>query len=208
MRVGVSAQADTFLFYCPTGKAFPLGGRWRGTRRMRGKCPAAANFSLISRLRRQLPPKGEAKDAVCPLCRNVRMAARAAYMPPLQATRYFRVTAKAFPLGGRWRGTRRMRGKCPAAANFSLISRLRRQLPPKGEAKDAVCPLHCIARMTATGGIYAAPTSNPVFSRGRYVAGGVTTPRRKSLPLGGKVARNAPDEGKMSGSCPLISHLR
>ena len=73
------------------GKAFPLGGRWRGTRRMRGKCPAAANFSLISRLRRQLPPKGEAKDAVCPLCRNVRMAARAAYMPPLQATRYFRV---------------------------------------------------------------------------------------------------------------------
>ena len=30
----------------------------------------------------------------------------------------------------------------------------------------------------------------------------------ESLPLGGKVARNAPDEGEMSGSCPLISHLR
>ena len=43
----------------------------------------------------------------------------------------------------------------------------------------------------------------------------------QSLPLGGKVARNAPDEGEMSGSCnkptriiaipanfPLISHLR
>ena len=43
----------------------------------------------------------------------------------------------------------------------------------------------------------------------------------KAFPLGGKVARNAPDEGRMSGSCnkptriiatpakfPLISHLR
>ena len=30
----------------------------------------------------------------------------------------------------------------------------------------------------------------------------------KSLPLGGKVARYAPDEGDLSGSCPLISHLR
>ena len=30
----------------------------------------------------------------------------------------------------------------------------------------------------------------------------------KSLPLGGKVARYAPDEGEMSGSYPLISHLR
>ena len=28
----------------------------------------------------------------------------------------------------------------------------------------------------------------------------MTPPRRKSLPLGGKVARNAPDEGKMSDS--------
>ena len=36
--------------------------------------------------------------------------------------------------------------------------------------------------------------------------GGVT--QHKSLPLGGKVARNAPDEGEMPGSCPLISHLR
>ena len=30
----------------------------------------------------------------------------------------------------------------------------------------------------------------------------------ESLPLGGKVARYAPDEGDTSGSCPLISHLR
>ena len=30
----------------------------------------------------------------------------------------------------------------------------------------------------------------------------------KSLPLGGKVARNAPDEGEVSGKHPLISHLR
>ena len=30
----------------------------------------------------------------------------------------------------------------------------------------------------------------------------------RAFPLWGKVARNAPDEGKMSGSCPLISHLR
>ena len=36
--------------------------------------------------------------------------------------------------------------------------------------------------------------------------GGVT--RNKSLPLGGKVARPAPDEGEVSGNCPLISHLR
>ena len=32
--------------------------------------------------------------------------------------------------------------------------------------------------------------------------------RTKAFPLGGKVARNAPDEGEMSGSYPLISHLR
>ena len=31
---------------------------------------------------------------------------------------------------------------------------------------------------------------------------------RESLPPWGKVARNAPDEGKMSGKLPLISHLR
>ena len=31
---------------------------------------------------------------------------------------------------------------------------------------------------------------------------------RKAFSLGEKVARNAPDEGDMSGSCPLISHLR
>ena len=36
--------------------------------------------------------------------------------------------------------------------------------------------------------------------------GGVT--QNESLPRGGKVARNAPDEGEVSGSCPLISHLR
>ncbi len=79
--------------------------------------------------------------------------------------------------------------------------------------------------MAATGGIYAAPTSQPIifiikYSRGRGVPrpyhavylycpvgrGEVTPP--KSLPLGGKVARNAPDEGEMPGSCPLISHLR
>ena len=32
--------------------------------------------------------------------------------------------------------------------------------------------------------------------------------RKKAFPLWGKVARYAPDEGEMSGSCPLISHLR
>ena len=30
----------------------------------------------------------------------------------------------------------------------------------------------------------------------------------KAFPLGGKVARNAPDEGVMSGRFPLIRHLR
>ena len=35
----------------------------------------------------------------------------------------------------------------------------------------------------------------------RYAAG-------KPSPPWGKVARNAPNEGDMSGSCPLISHLR
>ena len=29
-----------------------------------------------------------------------------------------------------------------------------------------------------------------------------------AFPLWGKVARYAPDEGEISGSCPLISHLR
>ena len=33
-------------------------------------------------------------------------------------------------------------------------------------------------------------------------------PRKSLPPLGGKVARNAPDEGEMSGRRPLISHLR
>ena len=32
--------------------------------------------------------------------------------------------------------------------------------------------------------------------------------RGKAFSLGEKVARNAPDEGEMSGSYPLISHLR
>ena len=80
--------------------------------------------------------------------------------------------------------------------------------------------------MVATGGIYAAPTSQPVifiiiYGRGRGiprpyramvfycpVGRGDPTPPQKSLPLGGKVARHAPDEGEMSGSYPLISHLR
>ena len=39
---------------------------------------------------------------------------------------------------------------------------------------------------------------------GGKVAGRV----KKAFPLWGKVARNAPDEGDMSGSFPLISHLR
>ena len=30
----------------------------------------------------------------------------------------------------------------------------------------------------------------------------------KAFSLGEKVAQNAPDEGEMSGSYPLISHLR
>ena len=58
-----------------------------------------------------------------------------------------------------------------------------------------------ISGTAATGGIVAAPTNQPVifappFDRGR----GMPRPYRKSLPLGGKVARNAPDEGEMSGS--------
>ena len=30
----------------------------------------------------------------------------------------------------------------------------------------------------------------------------------KAFPLGGEVARHAPDEGEMTGRLPLISHLR
>ena len=46
--------ADTFFIHCPVGrgdptppkKPSPFGGRWRGTRRMRGKCPAVAPSSV------------------------------------------------------------------------------------------------------------------------------------------------------------------
>ena len=40
------------------------------------------------------------------------------------------------------------------------------------------------------------------------VGRGDPTPPGKAFPLGGKVARYAPDEGEMSGKLPLISHLR
>ena len=60
----------------------------------------------------------------------------------------------------------------------------------------------------------AVGTNLPFACRGepvvftRWVALAGWLPTGKAFPLGGKVARNAPDEGKMSGSCPLISHLR
>ena len=40
------------------------------------------------------------------------------------------------------------------------------------------------------------------------VGRGDPTPPKKPSPFGERVARNAPDEGEMSGSCLLISHLR
>ena len=151
-----------------------MGGRWRGTRRMRRKCPAVTpssvtcgdsfpqrgkpyrrfaryialpawlhgrhicrpykpnrKFFVSIRLRaghapplrgagflicgsRKLPPhqsptvtaspEGEAIQAVYPVYHNVRVIA----------------TQKPSPLGGRWRGTRRMRGKCPGVAPSSV----------------------------------------------------------------------------------------
>ena len=93
---------------------------------------------------------------------------RAAYMPPLRMTHYVVATAKAFPLGGRWRGMRRMRGKCPGDTTNQpvLLQLLQRSpssvtcgdsFPQKGEAIDAVYPLCCCNRKTA-GGAYPAPT--------------------------------------------------
>ena len=70
---------------------------------------------------------------------------RAAYMPPLRITHKFGVAimsraGHAPPLrGGEFycpvgRGDLTPPGKWAVAANFPLISRLRRQLPPQGEA--------------------------------------------------------------------------
>ena len=89
---------------------------------------------------------------------------------------------KPSPLGGRWRGTRRMRGECPAVATNQPVLLQYPQnspssvtygdsFPPEGEAKIAVYP---------------------VGWRCRKTAGGVTPPRRKSLPPKGKNRNPAP----------------
>ena len=41
-----AAPTDDPDFYCHAGKPSPFGGRWRGTRRMRGKCPEVAPSSV------------------------------------------------------------------------------------------------------------------------------------------------------------------
>ena len=53
-RAGRAPPLPRYVFYCPVGrgdptppkKPSPFGGRWRGTRRMRGKCPEVAPSSV------------------------------------------------------------------------------------------------------------------------------------------------------------------
>ena len=55
-----------------------------------------------------------ASRAVFPIYRNIRDGCNGRHI-----CRPYRAT-KAFPLGGRWRGTRRMRGRCPAVTPSSV----------------------------------------------------------------------------------------
>ena len=129
-----------------------------------------------------------------------------------------------YRLGGK-EGSRPIPTNCRKTSNYRQNVCFRQVCRGRIYASRAVYPLYRNIRAVATGGIYAAPTRQTIifiiiYGRGRGVPrpyramifccpvgrGDLTPP--KSLPLGGKVARNAPDEGEMPGSCPLISHLR
>ena len=58
------------------------------------------------------------------------------------------------PLGGRWRGTRRMRGKCPAVAPSSVTCG---DSFPRGGSLSCGLPVRSHYRDGCAGGIYAAP---------------------------------------------------
>ena len=68
----------------------PRGGRWRGTRRMRGNRPQGTPSSVTCG--DSFPQRGKPS----------------------------RAGQKAFPRGGRWRGTRRMRGRLPQGTPSSV----------------------------------------------------------------------------------------
>ena len=88
MKIRCAApRAAHFLW---RGKPSPLGGRWRGTRRMRGKCPEGCPSSVTCG--DSFPHRGKPQ----------------------------RHPIKPSPLGGRWRGTRRMRGKYPESSPSSV----------------------------------------------------------------------------------------
>ena len=61
---GLPRPYRAMIFYCPVGrgdltppeKPSPFGGRWRGTRRMRGECPAAATNQPVSLQYPQISP--------------------------------------------------------------------------------------------------------------------------------------------------------
>ena len=122
-------------------------------------------------------------------------------------------------------GSRPLPTNCRKTGNYRLNACFRQVCRGRIDASRAVFPLGRFAGVAAAGGIYAAPTRQTIifiiiYGRGRGVPrpyravylycpvgrGDLTPP--ESLPLGGKVARNAPDEGDLSGSCPLISHMR
>ena len=77
----------------PAGKAFPLGGRWRGTRRMRGKCPEGSPSSVTCG--DSFPQKGEAIAAVmsCPGA-AARQTGICNYIPYILA--FFTITLSPF----------------------------------------------------------------------------------------------------------------
>ena len=87
-------------------------------------------------------------------------------MPPLRCGIFLLPRGKAFPLGGRWRGTRRMRGKCPEVAPSSV---------------------GCADSFPQRGG--AIHTVSPQFSRYHWVAGGAgpapTATKKVYLPPNG-----------------------
>ena len=161
------------------------------------------------------PPRNRADDAIC------LFGCRGEHCSPVRFFRYIVISGTAATGGivavptsqpvifiiilGRGRGIPRPYLAMICLLQYSGMMRYSRQVcRERIYASRAVCPLYRNIRAAATGGIVAVPTSQPVIfiiilGRGRG---------NKSLPLGGKVARYAPDEGEMSGSCPLISHLR
>ena len=101
---------------------------------------------------------------------------------------------KPSPKGGRWRGTRRMRGICPGVAPSSVT--YGDSFPQRGKPYRRFTRAFGVTVKSRAG--HAPPLRGGGFV---YSNVGRGDPAEKPSPLGGKVARNTPDEGNIFGSC-------